>query len=85
MSDELGANFFTVIDGLLDRWCERRAPNPPRILLPAYPPNGLTDGWHELYDALRDVRSACGDELTEVGGRRIGRAVVTVRKALENR
>jgi hypothetical protein len=25
--------------------------------------NGLTDGWHECYDALRDFRAACRDQL----------------------
>ena len=85
MSDDLGADFFTVIDGLIDQWCERRALRPLRTLLPAYPPNGLTDGWHELYDALRDVRSACRDELTEAEMQKINRAVVTAQKMLDNR
>ena len=85
MGDDPGANLFTVIDGLIDRWCERRALRPLRILLPAYQLNGLTDGWVELYDALRDVRSACRDELPEVEMREINQAVMAVQKILYNR
>jgi hypothetical protein len=45
MGDELGANFSAVTGGLIDDRRERRAPKAPRIPPPAYPPNGLTDGW----------------------------------------
>jgi len=38
-----------------------------------------------LYDALRDVRAFCRDELSAVEQRQIGEAIVIVQDALENR
>ena len=84
MSEE--TNIFAILDGLVDQWCERRALNPLRRILPAYPlTNNLTDGWQMLYDALRDVRAFCRDELNAAEQKQLGEAIVIVQNALENR
>lgn len=79
------ADIFAVIDALIDRWCERRALKPLRLILTAYPPNGLTDGWHELYNALRDVRALCRDELPEADNKDINQVVFAIQEMLEDR
>ena len=77
------ANLFTLLDGLIDGWCERRALNPLRHILPAYPlASGLTDEWHQLYDALRDIRALCGDELAAEESERLNRVIVGVQNVL---
>jgi hypothetical protein len=53
----------TVVDLLVDRWCERRALSPLRYILDAWPNYGLTDGYGALRDALAKVRSVSRDEL----------------------
>ena len=84
MSEE--NNLTTILDGLIDRWCERRALNPLRRILPAYPlTNNLTDGWHMLYDALRDVRAFCRDELSAAEQQQLGAAIFIVQNVLGNR
>jgi hypothetical protein len=80
------ADLFRILDGLIDLWCERRDLNPLRRILPAYPlTNKLTDGWRMLYDALRDVRAFCRDELSAAEQQQLGDAIVIVQNALENR
>jgi|WetSurMetagenome_2_1015567.scaffolds.fasta_scaffold797118_1 hypothetical protein len=54
-----------IVSELIDAWCERRAIRALRILLPAWPHNGLTDGVAELADALRGVRARARTELTD--------------------
>jgi len=77
---------FTILDGLVEQWCERRALNPLRRILPAYPlTNNLTDGWHMIYEALRDVRASCRDELSAAEQQQIGEAIVMVQNALGSR
>lgn len=50
------------VESLIDAWCSRRALVPLRILLPAYPlPNGLTDGWGALSEALLDIENLRSD------------------------
>ncbi len=55
----------SIVSGLVSGWCEREAVGALRILLPAWPHNGLTDGIVELADALRGVRARAKDELLE--------------------
>lgn len=51
-------NLFPTLDNLVDRWCERRALLPLRVLLPVYPlGNALTDGLADLHEALREVEN----------------------------
>ena len=53
-----------LLDSVADRLCERRALQPLWRFLGAYfSLNGLTNGWHQCYDSLRDVRALCGDKL----------------------
>ncbi len=53
-----------LLDSLAERFCERRALKPLWRFLSAYfSINGLTDGWEQCYDTLRDVRSLCGGDL----------------------
>jgi len=48
---------------LIDGWCERRELRPLAVLLPAYLAfNGLTDGWHSLWNAVNNLRGL-GDAL----------------------
>ena len=75
---------FKHLDTLIDQWCERRALNPLRYLLPAYPLHmGTSDEWHELYNALRDIRSSCRDELKVEETEKLGRAIVTIQRMLD--
>ena len=49
---------------LLNSWCDRRAFQPLRIVLPHYPmPNGFTDELTELVRALKTVRAQSGAAL----------------------
>ena len=49
---------FPVVDDLITGWCDRRALALLRILLRAYPlASGLSDDWHQLHDALRDLEN----------------------------
>ena len=51
---------------LADGWCEHRALRALHHFLPGYfALNGLTDGWAELENALKDVLVFAKDELTE--------------------
>lgn len=64
MSHSTDFDLFKTLDGLIDRWCERRALKPLRYMLRAYP--GVldhTDQKFELLDALKDVKGLCRDDL----------------------
>lgn len=55
---------FPALDGLIERWCDRRALRPLRLLLPAYPvANPLTDSLTDLHEALALVE-ILKDEIT---------------------
>ena len=48
---------FALLDGLIDRWCERRALGPLAALLAVYPPAPVhTDQWATLYAAVQALR-----------------------------
>ena len=80
------ANLFGVLDELVDGWCERRALKILRLVLPAYPLSGLlTDDWHQLYDALRDVRAMCKDELGNEEREKLNQAIVGIESLLDHR
>jgi hypothetical protein len=54
-----------TLDTLIDGWCERRAIQPLRYLLRAYPgPLAHTDQQYELLNALKNVKGLCRDDLT---------------------
>ena len=57
--------FKTGMENLLDSLCAHRAYGPLRTLLPNYPmPNGFTDEWVNLANALKTVRAQHRDALT---------------------
>jgi hypothetical protein len=46
-----------IIQRLVERWCDRCELAPLRMILPHYPIRGTTsEGWYELYGALKDAR-----------------------------
>lgn len=55
-----------VIEQLINDWCSRRELRALSDLLPAWlANNGLTDGWHELRNALRTTLANGRDSLPE--------------------
>ena len=51
------ARLFQILDDLIDRWCERRALEPLRVVLEAYPPAPfVSDGWATLYASIRNLK-----------------------------
>ncbi|MFL5574905.1 MAG: hypothetical protein ACJ79S_02905 [Gemmatimonadaceae bacterium] len=55
-----------LLRALVEGWCERRALEPLAVLLPAYLAfNGLTDGWHDLWQAVNSVRGLSPEALTD--------------------
>lgn len=58
-------NLRKKLDALIDGWCERRAIRPLQLLLRAYPgPIVHTDQFHDLFDALKDVKGLSRSDLT---------------------
>jgi hypothetical protein len=58
-------NLYQKLDWLIERWCERKALSPLRILLPAYPGKPVhTDQFYILLEGLRDVKGLCRNELS---------------------
>lgn len=52
------SELFALLDNLIDGWCERRALRPLSFILRAYPMTSpLSDSWHELRGALRNLRT----------------------------
>jgi hypothetical protein len=83
---EPGANLFTLLDHLVDGWCERRALRPLSIILRAYPMTSpLTDGWYDLRDALRDLRAARDAGISDTEAAEIEDALRAVEQALRRR
>ena len=77
-------DLFPLLNGLVDGWCERRALNPLRHILSAYPLSmGLSDEWHKLDDALKDIRALCRDELGVGEKEKLNQAILHVQKVLE--
>ena len=55
MSDSTDLNGQQIcerVEDLIGAWCDQRTLKALRIVLPAWPPSGLTDDWHALLDAL---------------------------------
>jgi hypothetical protein len=62
MQSDLNADLLK----LADRWCERRAFLPLRPLLNGLAAlNGLSDGFHECIDALKDIRNSAKGTITK--------------------
>ncbi len=76
-------DLFALLDGLVDEWCERRALRPLGILLHAYPMvSGLSDSWHELRGALRDLRCLREPDVFESEAAAVDDALRAVETAL---
>ncbi len=74
---------FTSLDRLVDGWCQRRALRPLSIILRVYPMTSpLSDGWHELRRALRDVRCLGEPHLTDPEAEVVESALRSVERAL---
>jgi hypothetical protein len=75
--------FCQVIDGLIDSWCERRALQPLRILLPAWPLGmGLTDDWQRVREALRHLRAMAGKSLPQNEQKQLNELIAAVDQIL---
>lgn len=60
MTEEIGK----TLASLADRFCERRAYRCLLRFMPAYfSITGLTDGWDDCRNNLKDTRSLCRDDL----------------------
>lgn len=58
--------------------------NPLRYILPAYPISmGLSDEWHKLEYALKDIRAMYRDELGPEEKEKLNRAILQVQKVVE--
>ena len=56
--------FAYAIEALIDAWCDRRALNLLREILPTYPLHSpLTDGWADLADSLKRIQVSHAQEL----------------------
>ena len=50
--------FFADLKSLIERWCDERKLGALSVLLPGYVSlNGLTDGWANVYEALKATRA----------------------------
>jgi hypothetical protein len=58
-------NVLAAVGYLIDCWCERRCLGPLARILAAWPTNGLTDGAHDLLDALRGARTVARGQATD--------------------
>jgi hypothetical protein len=78
------AELFSLLDKLVDGWCERRALVPLRTILPAYPMmSPLSDGWFELRNALRNLRCLRQPVVTDQEATDVEEALRTVELALD--
>jgi hypothetical protein len=76
-------DLFPLLDNLLDGWCERRALNPLRHILSAYRLSmGLSDEWHKLDEALKDIRALSKDELGVEEKEKLNQAILLVQNVL---
>jgi hypothetical protein len=79
-------DFLQDLKKLADRWCERRALRPLSIFLPAYLSlNGLTDGYAQLENALKDVLALASGDITEEEKREAKRLLILVQQAIYQR
>jgi hypothetical protein len=80
---ENSSQFFSVLQSLIDAWCDRRCLGALRRILAAYPMvSGLTDEWGELAIALENVRAFARDQITGAELQLVEEAIVFARRAV---
>ena len=78
--------FHSAMSELLNSFCDRRAWDPLRIILPCYPmPNGFTDELVNLATALKTVHVRLRDYLTDLEAERLVSLLHAVETALDRR
>ena len=78
------SNFNTATSFLIELWCERRALKALRLVLAAWPHNGLTDGLELLREAFSMVR-AFGGTLEPIEAELLGLALNQIDRTLNER
>lgn len=77
--------FFRDMRSLIEAWCDRRGLHALAILLPAYTSfNGMTDGWGELFAALKRLISS-NDALAEDEREMVADLMQAAEKAVDGR
>ena len=72
-----------VVLALMDAWCGRRYYRALRPILNGFPTGQwLTDDWHNLRDALRNVIAEAGQGLTDEERDAVDEGIVTIDRAL---
>lgn len=78
--------FIGDLKKLANGWCERRALRPLSVFLPAYLGlNGLTDGYADLENALKDVLALANGDITDEEKKEAKRLLVVVQQAIYQR
>jgi len=81
---ENNSQFFSVLQSLVNVWCDRRCLSALRRILAAYPMlSGLTDEWGELVIALENVRAFAREQITESELQSVNEAIVFARRVVE--
>ena len=82
---DIGDNteFFALLRSLIDAWCDHHALKPlSRVLGPYLAFDGLTDGWGEILNALKDVRAVCREDISEAELETVGALICAAERAL---
>jgi hypothetical protein len=75
---------LSILNSLVDGWCERRALAPLARILVAYPlSTGLSDETHQLWQALRNVRGLSDTELLPLERAQVEEALRILGKAFK--
>ena len=79
----MNSELSSILDNLIERWCDRRALGPLRLALVAYPATMSTsDEWHRLWAALRNVRGLNDIELPDPERQQVEQALRLVDRAI---
>ncbi len=78
-------HIFPKLDKLIDSWCERRCLKPLCFILREYPLfSDFGDGWGILLEALLEIKTLCGNELTPEERRMLGEVIHATKEKTEN-
>jgi hypothetical protein len=79
-------DFFRVLRGMIDTWCDERRFHFLALILPAYVGfNGLTDGWGELRAGLNALRASGPDAFNEMEWQTLGDLIQAADRAIDRR